>query len=156
MLVKTLLNTKPPIPVAAAVLIGCALAQPAPAGTPPPMLINHDDPSLEWVGCPEFIPEGCRIAVLQGDPAGRNADIFFKLPPDFHVPHHWHTSAERMILVSGEFHVNYDGHPPVVMRPGSYAYGPAQLPHDAYCAPGDPCVLFIAFEEPVDAVPTKQ
>jgi mannose-6-phosphate isomerase-like protein (cupin superfamily) len=154
--VNTSISTKTAVIAAAVALAGYALMQPAPAGATPPILINHDDPGLEWVGCPEFIPEGCRIAVLQGDPAGHNADIFFKLPPDFHVPHHWHTSAERMILVSGEFHVNYDGHPPVVMRPGTYAYGPAKLPHDAYCAPGDPCVLFIAFEEPVDAVPTQE
>ena len=93
--------------------------------------------------------------MLQGNPAARNADIFFKLPPDTAVPHHWHTSAERIVLVSGEFRVRYDGHPPVTMQPGSYAYGPAGLPHDGYCAAGDPCVLFIAFEEPVDAIPTQ-
>jgi len=27
------------------------------------------------------------------------------------------------------------------------------LAHDGYCAEGDACVLFIAFELPVDAVP---
>jgi quercetin dioxygenase-like cupin family protein len=129
---------------------GSALAEP-----PAPLAVPFDDPAIEWGPCPEFIPAGCRIAVLQGNPAENNADIFFKLPPDTHVPHHWHTSAERMVLVSGEFHVSYDGHPKVVMRPGTYAYGPARLPHDGYCAAGDPCVLFIAFEQPVDAIPTK-
>lgn len=118
-----------------------------------PKAIDFDDPAIEWGGCPEFIPEGCRLTVLQGDPAQRNADVFFRLPPDTMVPRHIHTSAERMVLVSGEFHVQYDGHDTVVMRPGTYAYGPAGLPHTAYCAAGAPCVLFIAFEEPVDAIP---
>lgn len=133
-----------------------ALSGNAFAGSTAPAAIAYDDPAIEWGPCPEFIPAGCRIAVLQGNPAERNTDIFFKLPPDTRVPHHLHTSAERMVLVSGEFHVDYDGHPTVVMRPGTYAYGPAGLPHTAYCAGGDPCVLFIAFEEPVDAIPTLQ
>lgn len=115
-----------------------------------------DSPDLEWGPCPEFMPEGCGIAVLQGDPAGHNADIFFRLQGGTTAPHHWHTSAERMVLITGELHVNYDGQDPVVMRPGTYAYGPAGLPHVAACKSAEPCVLFIAFEEPVDAVPTGQ
>lgn len=39
---------------------------------------------------------------------------------------------------------------------GMYAYGPAKLPHKAYCASGAPCVLFIAFESAVDAVPSEK
>lgn len=135
-------------------LISVATTGPARAADQAPLAIPPDDPALEWGGCPEFIPEGCRIAVLHGDPAGPNADIYFKVPPDFTVPHHWHTSAERMILVQGELHVSFDGHDKVVLRPGHYAYGPPRLPHVAYCAPGDPCILFIAFEQPVDAIPT--
>jgi uncharacterized RmlC-like cupin family protein len=69
------------------------------------------------------------------------------------APLHWHTSAERMVLVSGELHLTFDGHSPKVARPGSYIYGPARLPHSGHCAAGDPCTLFIAFEEPVDAIP---
>jgi len=115
---------------------------------------NADDPELEWGACPEFLPNDCSIAVLQGDPSGPNADIFFKLQPNTEAPHHYHTSAERMVLVSGEFEVNYDGQEPVLMTAGTYAYGPAGLPHSARCLDAGPCVLFIAFEEPVDAIPT--
>ena len=113
------------------------------------------DAQLEWGPCPDFIPKGCEIAVLHGDPAKDNADVFFKVPANFDIPHHWHTSPERMVLVSGELQVRYDGHEPVTLKPGMYAYGPAKVPHTASCADGDPCVLFIAFESPIDAVPTK-
>ncbi|MCC5868485.1 MAG: cupin domain-containing protein [Gammaproteobacteria bacterium] len=113
-----------------------------------------DDPALQWGACPDFLPEGCALAVLQGDPTKLNADVFFRLPGNSTVAHHWHTSAERMVLVQGEFHVFYDDHDPVVMRAGTYAYGPARLPHSAECRSSEPCVLFIAFEEPVDAIPT--
>jgi hypothetical protein len=47
--------------------------------------------------------------------------------------------------------VTYDGHETVVLRPGSYAYGRGRLSHKATCADAGPCVLFIAFESPVDA-----
>ncbi len=114
-----------------------------------------DDDDLTWGPCPEFMPEGCGLAVLQGDPASHNADVFLRVPGNSTVPHHWHTSAERMVLVAGEFEVDYDGQDPVIMTPGTYAYGPARLPHTAHCRSDEECVLFIAFEEPVDAIATE-
>jgi uncharacterized RmlC-like cupin family protein len=59
-----------------------------------------------------------------------------------------------MVLVSGEMKVRYEGRAEVTLKPGMYAYGPAKLAHEATCAKGDPCVLFIAFEAPVDAFPS--
>jgi mannose-6-phosphate isomerase-like protein (cupin superfamily) len=111
----------------------------------------YDDETLKWGPCPAFIGEGCGIAVLHGDPAKPNLDVFFKVPGDFKIPHHWHTSAERMVLVSGTLKVTYDNHDSEVIKAGMYAYGPPKLPHTAYCEKGDPCILFIAFEEPLDA-----
>lgn len=113
---------------------------------------EHNDPGLEWGGCPEFMPEGCKIAVLHGDPAKKNVDIFFKVPANSKIPYHYHTSVERMVLVAGELEVTYEGENPQTLKVGSYAFGPAGKPHYAKC--GDsPCVLFIAFEEPLDAFP---
>lgn len=107
---------------------------------------------LEWGPCPSFMPEGCGLAVLHGNPAEHNADVFFRLPGNTVAERHWHSSAERMLLVTGELHVEYDGEPTVVLRPGVYAYGPPRLPHAAKCVSSEACLLFIAFEEPVDAV----
>lgn len=111
------------------------------------------DPQLQWGPCPEFLPQGCAIAVLHGDPGQDNADIFFRVPAGADIPLHWHTSAERMVLVAGELQVTYAGQDPIALRPGTYAYGPAKLPHAGRCGDAGPCVLFIAFEGPVDAVP---
>lgn len=121
----------------------------------PASALTFKDAQLKWGPCPAFIPKGCQIAVLHGNPAENNADIFFKVPANFTIPAHWHTSAERMVLVSGKLSVTYDGQKTVVLRPGTYAYGPAKLPHKATCAKGNPCVLFIAFESPVDALPVE-
>lgn len=112
---------------------------------------NHDDPQLEWLPCFPGFPPDCRFAVLQGNPERPNADVFLRLAPNSEVPLHWHSSAERMMLVRGEFEVTYDGQSPMVLTPGTYAYGPAGLPHSARCLDAGQCVLFIAFEEPADA-----
>jgi len=116
---------------------------------------THDDEGLQWGPCPEYMPEDCGIAVLQGDPEDHNADVFFLLPGNTTAPHHWHTSAERMVLVAGELEVDYDGQEPVTMTPGTYAYGPPKLPHVTHCRSDEDCVLFIAFEQPVDAIETE-
>jgi len=114
------------------------------------------DAKLKWGPCPPFLPKGCGIAVLHGDPAKDNVDVFFKVPAKSTIPLHWHTSAERMVLVAGVLHVTYDGQKKAVLRSGTYAYGPAKQPHKGYCASAVPCVLFIAFESPLDAVPVER
>lgn len=110
------------------------------------------DPELQWGPCPEFLPLGCQIAVLRGDLAQPNADVFFKVPGKAQIAAHHHTSAERMVLVSGEMEVKYEGQPPAKLQRGSYAYGPPKRVHSAVCTSSEPCVLFIAFEQAVDAI----
>ena len=114
---------------------------------------TYRNPKLKWGPCPPFLPKGCGIAVLHGDPAKDNVDVFFKIPAKSTIPLHWHTSAERMVLVAGELHVTYDGQKKAVLKPGTYAYGPAKRIHKGFCASAVPCVLFIAFESPLDATP---
>jgi quercetin dioxygenase-like cupin family protein len=134
-----------------------AWAIPARAESPSdkPLALAAGDTQLNWGPCPPLFPKGCEIAVLHGDPTKPNADVFFKVPAGYTIPPHWHTSAERMVLVSGELHVDYAGHSPSVLKPGTYAYGPPKAPHKAWCTDTGPCVLFIAFESPVDAHPAE-
>jgi quercetin dioxygenase-like cupin family protein len=112
-----------------------------------------DSAELDWGPCPAFMPESCRISVLHGDPAKPASDVFFKLPAGAKAPLHWHNSAERMVLVSGRMEVAYEGQAPVVLKAGTYAYGPPRREHHATCVSDTDCVLFIAFEEPLDAFP---
>ncbi len=126
------------------------LSAPAVIADQPAFTWTHDDSALEWLPCFPGFPPGCRFAVLQGDPAEPNADIFLRLEANSEVPLHWHTSAERMVLIEGEFEVDYDDQDPVTLTPGTYAYGPAMLPHSARCLDAGDCILFIAFEEPAD------
>jgi uncharacterized RmlC-like cupin family protein len=127
-------------------------AKPAPAAVRP-LAQSASDPALKWGPCPPGMPEGCGIVVLQGDPSKPNADIFLRVPGGSAIPPHAHSSAERMILISGELEVKYQGAPQAILKATDYAYGPANLPHRANCRSEAACVLFIAFEGPVDVKP---
>ncbi len=62
--------------------------------------------------------------------------------------------GDRMVLIKGALSVAYDGQDPAALTPGMYAHGPAKHAHTATCTSSESCILFIAFEGPVDAVPT--
>jgi hypothetical protein len=150
----------PRFTIAVAVALAACSPQGAPAPEPEtqqapqtPLALAASDASLQWGACPPVFPSGCQIAVLHGDPAQPNADVFLRVPGGYVIPAHAHTSAERMILVSGELAVDYQGAPPAMLTPGMYAYGPANAPHSANCNGTEACTLFIAFEGPVDANP---
>ena len=130
----------------------CAPASAQPSAAEPAIARNANDASLAWGACPEFLPTGCALTVLHGDPSKPNADVFFRVPAGSTLPVHWHTSAERMVLIAGELRVSFEGQEPVVLKAGTYAYGPARRPHGGACVSTTDCVLFIAFEAPVDAV----
>lgn len=134
-----------PLPFAAKAVADTA-AEPALAKAP-------DDAGLHWGPCPAFLPAGCGIAVLHGDPSKPNADILFRVPGKSDIAVHTHTSPERMVLVSGELLVSYEGQPEARLTPGTYAFGPAGRPHGGRCVSDAPCTLVIAFEGPVDAMP---
>ena len=121
-----------------------------PEASDKPLVIAATAADLKWVPCPPGMPEGCQISVLHGDPAKPNSDILLKVPAGAAIEPHWHSSAERMVLVGGQLSVRYQGAAEANLLPGTYAYGPARLPHRADCRSSEPCTLFIAFEGPVD------
>ena len=118
-----------------------------------PLAVRASDPGLKWGACPPIFSGDCAIAVLHGDPAKPNADVFLRIGGGTVMPTHSHTSAERMILVRGKLRVHYRGAAAALLAPGDYAYGPARLAHSATCIGKPRCILFIAFEGPVDALP---
>jgi quercetin dioxygenase-like cupin family protein len=134
-----------------AVLVAVGVALAAAAGAQERALHHTvDEPALQWSPCPELMPDGCELTVLHGDTAQPNADVLLRIPPRSQIPRHWHSSAERMILIAGELEVDFDGQPATTLRAGNYGYGPARLPHSAHCRSAEPCLLFVAFEDPVD------
>lgn len=136
-----------------AIANAAAIGPVTPSASEKPLAIAVSSAELAWGPCPPGMPEGCQIAVLHGHPAKPNADIFLRVPGGASIAPHWHSSAERIMLVSGSLEVKYQGSAPATLAPGTYAYGPARLPHRADCRSGEPCTLFIAFEGPIDRHP---
>lgn len=138
--------------LASALLASATALADAPAGEPA-LAIRPDAVELQWGPCPPIFAAGCEIAVLHGNPAAPNADVWLRVPAGFHLPPHTHSSAERMVLSGGKLEVRYQNQKKVVLEKGDYAFGPAGRPHEARCIGRSACTLFIAFEGPVDALP---
>ncbi len=117
----------------------------------PALHSTHDSASLEWGPCPPFFAEGCGVAVLHANEDGTGADVFFRYPAGESFVEHWHTSAERMVLVQGRMDVTYEGQDTTTLNVGDYAFGPAKHKHHGACVSDDDCILFIAFNQAIDA-----
>ncbi len=115
------------------------------------VVTSFKDKTMGWGPCPPFMPDGCNIGVLHGDPSQSNSDVLFKVEGKSSIPNHWHNSSERMVLLSGKMTLNYKGEATQTMNVGDYAFGPAKKPHKAKCISKAPCILYIGFGEPVDA-----
>jgi hypothetical protein len=136
-----------------AVLVGCCVSADAEEAAGEAAFGRaFNAPELDWRLCPAPFPAGCEISILHGDFLQPNSDVFLRFPAKYELPPHWHTSAERMVLVAGELHVTYDGQAATVLKPGTYAYGPPKAVHRGRCVSDQPCVLFVAFVAPVDLI----
>ena len=114
-----------------------------------------DDAGLQWGPCPAFLHRDaespCSTEILEsrtpttteGAGQGKVADALAFIGGTH--------GADR-----GRAARHVEGQKTAVMTPGSYAYGPAKLGHSGVCASEVPCVLFIAFESPVDAVASER
>jgi quercetin dioxygenase-like cupin family protein len=108
--------------------------------------------SLKWGPCPPIFAKGCEVAVLSGDPAKGMSDVFLRTPANFDLPPHFHNSPEHVVLVQGKFSVTFEGGRRAEVSQGAYTLIPGGMPHSARCEDGEPCVIFIGFEKPVDAI----
>jgi quercetin dioxygenase-like cupin family protein len=116
-----------------------------------PHATSLSDQNLKWGPCPEIFPKGCEMSVLHDDPSKKGADIFLRVPSNYVIPPHSHTSAEHINLLSGNLELKYKGQESMNLKQGSYTYGPAGHAHEAKCTSQEACVLSIGFEAPVDA-----
>jgi quercetin dioxygenase-like cupin family protein len=106
---------------------------------------------LKWGPCPDIFPKGCEVGVLNGDPAKGKSDVFLRVPANYKFPPHTHTSAEHIVILSGKMSLKYKGQESKTLSPSTYAYGPAEHPHEASCVSKEKCLIFIGFDGPVDA-----
>jgi anti-sigma factor ChrR (cupin superfamily) len=60
---------------------------------------------LQWMPAPNVLPKGAQMSVLSGDPTKAGAfTIRLKAPAGYKIPAHQHPTAERLTVISGDFH----------------------------------------------------
>jgi mannose-6-phosphate isomerase-like protein (cupin superfamily) len=82
-----------------------------------------------------------KLAVVRHDVRSGATTMLIWTPPNFVVPRHWHTGAEKHMVIRGTFIMECEGRQ-VVMTPGTFNYLPARTIHRAWTPPDSDCLLF--------------
>ncbi|MCB1486728.1 MAG: cupin domain-containing protein [Bauldia sp.] len=64
--------------------------------------------AMMWGDAPPVLPPGAKIAVLSGNPMAEGLFVLrLKFPAGYEVPAHFHSGAELITVVSGNFGVGH-------------------------------------------------
>src|SRR5215472_16924928 len=90
--------------------------------------------TIEWKPGPAAIPDGAKMAVLEGDPAKEGPFVVrFKFASGYHVPPHTHPKTERVTVISGNLYLatgeTLDRNSAKQLPAGSFGYWPAGMKH---------------------------
>lgn len=80
-------------------------------------------------------------SVQSGDPRNGPSVILGKMATGCSIPWHWHTSTERLMLVSGVARVEAKDGKPRTLRAGGFALMPSRHIHQFRCTAS--CVLYV-------------
>ncbi len=97
----------------------------------------------------EGLPPGIEISVLRGDLAKGGGEILLRLPANYTVPNHSHTSDELYVWLKGAFtYIAGDGKQAEIDGP-AYISLPGNTPHALKCH-NEPCILYVRYGRPFD------
>jgi hypothetical protein len=145
------MKSKPVLAFAASFALAAAVLAQGAADSEPVFKRSGD---LVWVDLnPQAFP-GIKIVDVWGDHAKSGYGAFLKFPPGFLSPLHTHTSAIKIVVISGTYTQTPEGKPTVRLGPGSYAFQPGgNYKHVSGCDKASECVLFIESPGPFDLLP---
>jgi quercetin dioxygenase-like cupin family protein len=143
--------------LAAAVLAQAAdmKAKAAPVGAAnEPVFMPAGD--LKWGDLDPKGAPGLKIADVWGDHTKGAYGAFLIFPAGFVAPLHTHTSAIKIVVVSGTYIQTPEGKAEQRLGPGSYAFQPAgPYKHISACDKASECKLFIQSSGPFDLKPVE-
>ena len=97
----------------------------------------------------EGLPAGSEIAALRGDLAKGGGEILLRVPANYTVPNHSHTSDELYVWLKGAFtYVAGDGKQVDIDGP-AYISLPGNTPHALKCH-DEPCLFYVRYSRPFD------
>jgi quercetin dioxygenase-like cupin family protein len=120
---------------AAAVFVAACMA--APLCAQPAQyhrIVTPDD--LQWVDIGS-LPPGAKIAVVEGNPNSEGiVTVRIKLPPNYRVPPHYHSTLERSTIMSGTLNIGmgdkFDMQKTSAMPVGTVLLMPPNMTHFAW------------------------
>jgi len=119
-------------------------------------VVRADDTA--WRPCPPTLPDGCEIAVLDGNP--RAEDLFtmrFRVAETLVMPPHYHLKDERVTIISGTAAVAFGGDSErddaTEFGTGDYYVNARNAVHTVWIE--GPTVLQITGIGPWDAIPVQ-
>jgi quercetin dioxygenase-like cupin family protein len=99
----------------------------------------------------EGLDPGAEIAVLRGDLGVGVSESLLKLPPNYVVPNHNHSSDELYVWLSGAFTLtSSDGVETNFSGPAYLSFPGNNPPHALKCGEKESCILFLRYERPFD------
>jgi quercetin dioxygenase-like cupin family protein len=115
------------------------------------VLQNEQD--VKWVDAPKFLPQGAKIAVLEGNPAEKGPfTIRVKMPANYKIPAHSHPSDEHVVVLSGALYMGtgdkLDMEKSTALKVGGFGLMPAKKNHYAFTK--DATTLLVYGTGPVD------
>lgn len=88
----------------------------------------------------KLLPDGATQAMLRRDPATGGVERFVRFPANLHIPPHWHSSAECVVVIDGSATLSV-GEEKKTLGPGAYAWIPARAAHEAWIGKDGALVL---------------
>ena len=137
--------------IAFSILAAGLSAAPALAGDE--VFINKGD--IKWGAAPPSLPNGAKLAVLNGDP-GKSGPFTLRLmaPAGYKIPPHFHSQAENLTVVSGTLYLGMGdkmgGAHAHALGAGGYHYLPAKAHHYAFAKAAT--VIQVSGDGPFDIV----
>jgi len=95
-------------------IVGCGRDHSAEMAVAPAILANLEDVRWEKFSPDQPDNDLARIAFLRIDPKTQATQLLIKVPPDYYVPKHWHSSNETHTILKGLWvfeHTGVDGNP---------------------------------------------
>jgi anti-sigma factor ChrR (cupin superfamily) len=124
------------------------------AGTSAPKFMPAGD--LKWMDLDPTGAPGVKIADLWGDHTKGAYGAFIKFPAGFSAPLHTHTSAMKIVIVSGTFIAGPEGKPEVRLGAGSYFSQPGgNYRHTTACDKASECLFFAESTGKFDLKPVE-
>ena len=92
---------------------------------------------IQWMAGPVSLPEGARVAIIEGDPAKPGPfTMRLILPPNYIIMPHYHPGIEHVTVLEGEFYMGhgntYDQTKGSMLAAGGFAVMPAKFNHFAF------------------------